>query len=73
MKVQNTHSKASIIGYAVSKVKNKTIFKAERNYRVFELRAQGYSYNMIARELNMTPQNVGIIVKKYKQYFQEVI
>ncbi len=43
--------------------------KVERNKKVFEYVKQGLSYNQIAKEMNMTFQNVARIIKTHQDKY----
>ena len=41
--------------------------KQERNKKVLQMRAQGYSYSQIAKEFELTPQGIQWIIKHTKE------
>ena len=52
--------------------KNKTTLKQEQILTILKMHTNGFSYNQIARRLfaenkiDLTPQRIGIIIKKYR-------
>lgn len=71
MKATNTR-KVRIINTVPAGVKRVSQYNTVQNAKIFDLRAQGCSYNEIARVIKISPQRVAEILKDNAKYYEEV-